>query len=146
MLGEFLTCKSPIDDISPCNYFLGRALMRVYGVNDFSTGADTYMRAAAIAAYVADSDKWTRLGEATDQSALRSAQGYANLGKPVIAVTSSHVALVIPGDLVMSGNWNLKAPNSASFFIDEPAKSFVGKPLSYAFTSPANVQIYGRNF
>jgi hypothetical protein len=153
MLTEFMSCSSPIDDISPCNVFLVRALNRVYGVRDFEKpGAPGgAMTANEIANFVESStDKWTLLGKAGDQKTLNQAQGYTNLKKAVIAVLRGnphgHVALIIPGEQTFSGNWQLNVPNSASFFLNKPEKSYVGKGLSFAFSSPADVKIYGRNF
>jgi hypothetical protein len=149
MLSEFLSCKNPIDDQSPCNYFLGRALARVYDIHDFDAPGG-YMSANAIAVYVKVSGNWTKIGDATNQDKLTEAQGYANLKKPVIAVRSAsdghgHVAMILPGELSKSGIWNLMVPNSAAFLLDDPKHSYVGKGLAYAFGNPQGVEIYGRN-
>lgn len=147
-LNELLSCSGPMDQYSPCNMFVGRALERLYGVKDFKTGSDKFLLANEIAAHVATSSDWVYLGEATDQNALTQAQGYANQGRAIIAVragdTNGHVAVVLPGTTTQSGKWNLKAPNSASFLLNEPKLSYVGKPLSHAFGSPAGVKLYGR--
>lgn len=151
MLSQFLACQDPIDDQSPCNLFLGRALKRVYAITDFDDGHGGVISANAIATYVAvNADKWTSLGPANSQDTLTQAAGYANLGKAVIAVltgvTHGHVALVLPGAVAHSGQWNLDVPNSASFFLNAPQNSYVGKSLSFAFRTPDGVTIYGRNF
>jgi hypothetical protein len=70
-------------------------------------------------------------------------------GKRFVAVKADepngHVAVVFPGNLAPSANWNnLKCPNSASFFLKHPEKSYIGRKLSYAFDSPKGVKIYGR--
>lgn len=148
MLHEFKQCQSPIDDKSPCNYFLGRAIKKVFGINDFTEAgaADRYLSADRIAKFVKNPENgWTELGPATDSSALNEAQGYANTGKAVIAVGSGHVALIIPGTQKASGKWSSRVPCAASFRLDSPGKSFVGCPLAYAWTSPQTVKIYGRN-
>jgi len=151
MVSQFLSCQTPIDDQSPCNYFLGRSLKRVYGITDFDDGSGGFLSANAIATYVQlNTDKWTSLGPAKSQDALTQAAGYANQMKAIVAVQvgtpHGHVALVLPGDLKHSGNWNLDAPNSASFFLNKPQQSYVGKPLSFAFQMPDGVTIYGRNY
>lgn len=150
MLSEYLTCATPIDDQSPCNYFLGRALKRVYGIKDFETGPDKYLSANDIADFVAGSDKWTKLGDASEQATLDSAAGYANAKKAIIAVrkgeTHGHVALILPGEMTFSTNWQRRVPNSASFFYRDPKNSYVGKGLAAAFKTPSNVVIYGRNY
>ena len=151
LLGQYLACQEPIDDTSPCNRFLGKALKSVYGITDFDVTPNEYMLANEIAIYVATTpDKWTSLGPADDQDVLKDAAGYANLKKAVIAVQPGtphgHVALILPGNLVPSGSWGLNVPNSASFFQNKPKKSYVAQGLSYAFSTPDGVTIYGRNF
>jgi len=150
-LFQFKSCEGPIDDRSPCNYFLAEALELLYGVKDFSTGNQNspYKTANDIARFVKDNpDKWEALGKAEQQKNLNRAAELANQGKAVIAVKSSttigHVAIILPGTLEMSGSWKLKVPCSASFFLDKPLKSYVGCKLSYAFTKPKEVLLYVR--
>src|SRR5262252_5947676 len=67
MLQEFLACKAPIDDKSPCNVFLGRALKLVYNIADFDLPGqpDTFLSANEIANKVASANSnWTLLGTA----------------------------------------------------------------------------------
>jgi len=153
MLTQFLQCDDPLDDISPCNKFVSEALESAYKVKDFySSSKNRHLLANEIYDYLGNSDKWTLLGKASDQSALNNAQGYANLKKAVVAVykgeTNGHIALILPGNLSQSGTWSLKMPNSASFFIHKPQKSYISKKLSYAFPGDIkdNVLIYGRNY
>jgi hypothetical protein len=154
MLSEFMACQTPIDDQSPCNVFLGRALQRVYGISDFTDSARPggYMSANQIATYVTVDSKWTSLGNASSQANLTQAQGYANLMKAIIATYTApgngHVCLILPGMLQASGSWGLNVPNSASFFLNNPMASYVGGPLSKAFSADkkGNVNLYGRNF
>lgn len=152
MLSEFLSCGGLTPPNKPCNTFLRQALKSVYKINDFDNGSGEYISANDIAAYVLiHTDIWTLLGDASSQKVLDDAQGYAKFGKAVIAVQPNpsghgHVALILPGSQQYSGNWNLKCPNSASFFLNKPNNSYAFKPLSYAFTTTENVKIYGRNF
>jgi len=155
MLHEFMACKSPIDDKSPCNVFVSRALARVYGIHDFESANNGtgHLSANQIAdKLAAPGSNWTKLGNAGDQAVLEQAQGYANLKKAVIAVYKGeghgHVAIILPGKSVASSAWALKVPNSASFPLDEPQKAYIGKPLSNAFgaSKKSVVLIYGRNF
>ncbi|WGH75490.1 hypothetical protein P8625_15705 [Tenacibaculum tangerinum] len=153
MLHEFLQCNEPIDDISPCNKFVSEALQSAYGVNDFySTEKNRHLIANEIYSYLKTSSKWTLLGKASDQNTLNNAQGYANLKKAVVAVykgdVHGHIALILPGTLSQSSTWNLKVPNSASFFIYKPNKSYIGKKMSFAFSSTDKdkVLLYGRNY
>jgi hypothetical protein len=155
MLQEFLSCATPIDDRSPCNVFLARALDRVYRIREFGDPArpETIMRANEIADFVAARpDQWVALGNGDSQSALDQAQGYANRGKAIIAVWKNpaaggvgHVALILPGDQANSASWGLRVPNSASFSLDRPADSYVGGPLSKSFSNQkkAQVKLYG---
>ena len=154
LLHQFKQCKAPIDDRSPCNYFLSRALEIIYKVTDFKNEGDSskpYFTANEIEKFVEGNPGiWENLGLATNQKVLDKAQKQANLLKAVIAVIGGsphgHVAIIIPGDIRASGNWSLDVPCSACFFFDKPLKSFVGCPLSYAFESPSNVTIYSRRF
>ena len=153
-LYEFMACDDPLDDISPCNKFVGEALKMVYGIHDFyDEEKERYLLANEIADFLAKEDKWTLLGKGSEQSALNEAQGYANLGKAVVAVLKSnsghgHVAIILPGESGPSSAWGLNVPNSASFFIYKPESSYIGKKLSYAFKSKnkGNVLLYGRNY
>jgi hypothetical protein len=152
LLNEFKTCNPGSDDTSDtaCNVFLARALNMVYRVKDFGT-AGKYMNSTAVLAYVrAHPEVWTSLGTldgtANDQQALDNAQGYANLGKPVIAVKPGHVALIVPG--TKQAGWaGLKVPCSAAFRIHDGSKAYVGCKLSFSWSAAdrVGVGIYGRN-
>jgi hypothetical protein len=154
MLNQFMSCKDPIDDQSPCNYFLARALKRIYNISDFDQPGKPgqYLSANQIGTYLAVSGKWTKLGIASDQNALNQAKGYADVKKAIVASMQAqpndHVAIILPGPLSLSSSWKLKVPNSASFFLKKPQNSYVGKPLSFAFKSEdtGSVAIYGRNY
>jgi hypothetical protein len=80
------------------------------------------------------------LGKAYEQAVLNSAQEMANNHRAVIAVYEGpggevkHIALILPGALHFSGSWGFSVPNSASFFLTAPEKSYMDKGLSYAFT------------
>lgn len=150
ILASFMSCGGPTAANTPCNVFLGQALSRVYGIDDFKITGGGYMSANDIAGYVENDSKWTVLGAGNDANALKQAQGYANLGKAVVAVEyvqsgHGHVCMIIPGNLVFSPKWNLNCPNSASLFLGKPNSSYVGKSLAFAFSQPAQVKIYGRN-
>lgn len=141
-----------LNDTSACNWFLSRALEKLYGVKDFVPAGDAeWLSANAIYDHVRGDPNWSRLGSASDPAVLAdAAQGAAN-GQPVIAASKGnphgHVALILPGELLPSGSWNQKVPNSASFFLDETrtvAKAYVGCKLSWAFTSPNGVEIFWR--
>jgi hypothetical protein len=141
-----------LNDTSACNWFLSRALERLYGVKDFiPVGDDEWLSANAIYDQVQNDPNWSRLGPASDQAVLaNAAQGAAN-GQPVIAASkgnpNGHVALILQGELLTSGSWHLNVPNSASFFLDNNrtvGRAYVGCKLSWAFESPNGVEIFWR--
>jgi hypothetical protein len=142
-----------LNDTSACNWFLSRALEKLYGIRDFvPVHADEWLSANAIHDYVATHpDTWRRLGNAEDQQILAEAAAGAANGQPVIAVKrgtpSGHVALVLPGPLTPSAQWKLRVPNSASFFLNNQRvveKAYVGCKLSYAFSGPEGVELFWR--
>lgn len=154
-LEQFKNCDDTDEQgVSPCNKFVGNALKTVYKVNDFySESSHRYMLISEISDFVSGSDKWTMLGPAYDQNALKRAQDLANSKKAVVAVyldenNIGHVSLVLPGSLKKSGIWGFEVPNSASFFTGEPENSYVGKSLSYAFGRRhiKDVKLYARNY
>ena len=153
LLSEFKQCREALDDRSPCNTFLTKALATVYQVEDFGGGSTTSFSANQIAARLTQiPGLWEPLGAADRQSALDQAVAKANAGLAVIAVWQGtphgHVALILPGATTRSGSWGLQTPCAASFFLDNPQKAFVGCPLSYAFSSDKkqDVRLYARRF
>jgi hypothetical protein len=136
-----------VDDRSPCNYFLGRALDRIYGIKDFKKSEDTWLSANEIDSFLQEhTEHWTLIGSGDDQQILAQAQADANSGAALIAVSKGsshgHVALILGGRLSQSTSWNLYTPNSAAMFLDKPDKSYIGKHLGYAFSDPKQVKIY----
>ncbi|ELR73314.1 hypothetical protein C900_04166 [Fulvivirga imtechensis AK7] len=149
-LTEFTNCEN----VALCNAFIGQSLKTVYNINDFySEKLGRYLFPHEIASFVGESDRWTLLGHAYEPDALSEAQKYANEKKAAIAVYKSdngqgHMALILPGDLIPSGSWGVKVPNTASFFIGEPEKSYISKGLSYGFKKNLikDVLIYARKY
>lgn len=154
MLYEFMSCGGPTAPNTPCNEFVAKSLKKVYRIDDFDKPGGKYMVANEMADYVkVYTDKWTLLGTGSSQKALDDAQGYANLGKAVIAVyrnisSNGHIVLILPGVTSASGSWQLNTPNSASFFLDKPSAAYISKPLANAFGAEKknNVYLYGRNY
>ncbi len=152
-LNSFMACKSNGEALNPCSKYVGEMVNTVYKVNDFySQQLGRYMLVDEIAQFLKDNPKWKSLGKALNQEALKEAQESANSKKAVVAIylNSSgvgHMALILPGELQSSGSWGLSVPNSASFLLTDPEKSYVGKGLSYAFPRSAliNVLLYVRN-
>lgn len=155
VLNELNSCRNAMDDRSPCNRFVGQALQKIWSADDFSTGKpapNDFMLANSMAERMLTArDKWIPLGSAGTQSALDQAQVQANKGYAVVAVIAGrpagHVAVVIPGTLKKSNSWDgLRVPNSASMLLDKPNNSYVGKPLSFAFSGEKynDVKLYFR--
>lgn len=135
ILRQFTACDESID----CSQFSGKSLHSVYKVNDFfSSQQKRYMQGLEIVDFLKGSTKWKMIGHAYQQDVLKEAQQHANNKMAVVALYhddsgASHVALILPGELQASGSWGLQVPNSASFLLADPARSYVGKGLSYAF-------------
>ena len=154
-LTSFEQCSEDVGLVSTCHQFSGESLKTVYGINDFyAKEQNRYMLIDEIYTYLESGNRWTLLGKAYDQKALEDGQKHANAGKAVVAVKKvkaddyGHMALILPGELSPSGSWNLRVPNSASFFTHQKEKSYVAKKLSYAF-NPADqgyVLLYVRNY
>lgn len=153
-------CSTAADDRTACNVFLGKALEMLFGNTDFKTGDDSYMLANDIVNGLAvpGNAGWSKIGLATSQDALDRAQDLANQGRPVVAarvgqpkpdgsVGPGHVALIIPGttqSYAFDGfQWgDLRAPNTASFFLDQPNRFFVSCPLSAVWIKADRVGLY----
>lgn len=149
-LRQFTTCSGG----SECAQYAAKSLQTVYKLGDFFLAqSDRYMHVSEIAAFLNDSKQWKMLGHAYEQDVLKEAQQYANGKKAVVALYVSsdgagHLALILPGELHPSGSWGLSVPNSASFLSVDPAKSYVGKGLSYAFAKHhlKDVVIFARDY
>lgn len=153
-LQQFLDCKNTTNNNAECSKFIGESLTNVYKLNDFySAKLGRNLMVSEIAKLLNESNQWKMLGHGYEQKALAEAQSNANAKKAVVAIYMNtegvgHVALILPGDLQPSGSWGLNVPNSASFLLMEPERSYVGKGLSYAFAKNhlKDVVIYSRNY
>jgi len=151
---QFMNCATTSPDKSQCSSFISESLAKVYKVNAFySDKLKRHLQIYEISKSMIDGGSWTLLGYAYDQKALNEAQKCANASKAVIAVYTTtsggkHIALILPGKLDYSGSWGFNVPNSASFFFDDPSKSYVGKGLSYAFAKNMikDVALYCRKY
>lgn len=153
-LQEFLSCENSDGNKVECNKFVGESLKTVYNLNDFySQKLGRHLMVSEIAKMLGETSQWTMLGHGYEQKALAEAQNFANAKKAVVAVYMNaegigHVALILPGQLQQSGSWGLTVPNSASFQLANPDKSYVNKGLSYAFAKNhlKDVVLYSRNY
>ena len=157
-LMQIMACPADADrdtghqvDAVACNYFVAKGLQELYSVSDFipSSNNGRWLTANEIANYVrTHSDRWTLLGNADKQQVLSDAAAGAAQRQPTIAVMKGdphgHVAIILPGALHRSGNWKLNVPNSAAFSLDNVNKAYVFCRLSFAFSDPAQVEIYFR--
>jgi hypothetical protein len=135
-LQAFVSCATATNDRTQCTTFIESSITRVFKLevpNSESTGS-------IIPASFANNNQWSRLGKAYEQDVFNSAQEMANNHRAVVAVLEGpdgemmHMALILPGALRYSGSWGFSVPNSASFFLTAPEKSYTDKGLSYAFT------------
>ncbi|MCJ9690502.1 hypothetical protein MOV76_02400 [Rhizobium sp. PRIMUS64] len=153
-LVQYMSC--PTDDPASglladkvaCNYFVGKVLAEIYGINDFSTGAGTWLLANQMLDYVAShTETWSKLGKANSQAVLNDAAQGAGNQQPVLALMPGdpgHVAIILPGSPKVSSAWKLKAPNSAAFSLGHVENAYVFCRLSFAFSDPSQVDIYWR--
>ena len=124
---------------SACNIALIEALHAVYNNTEFKTinGTNIYPRANEIYDYLSISNEWIKIGNANSQDTLAKAQCFANKGYQVIAASKGsphgHVALIMPGKLVASGQLRKWYPNMFSFFLKKPSKTKVGAGMSYGW-------------
>lgn len=153
-IDAFTRCNENLEnEVYTCNQFIGESILTVYEVDDFyAKKLGRYLSGTEIIAFVASNDQWQLLGNANDQKTLIDALSYANDNKAVIAVYMDdveklgHTALILPGKLVKSPSWELDVPNSISYFMNDPKKSYFNKGLSFAFkkTIKGSALIYGR--
>jgi hypothetical protein len=153
-LQQFISCENAHGDRVECNKYVGESLKTVYNLNDFySQKLGRHLMVSEIAKMLGESNQWTMLGHGYEQKALSEAQNIANAKKAVVAVYMNaegigHLALILPGELQQSGSWGLTVPNSASFQLADPDKSYINKALSYAFAKNhlKDVVLYTRNY
>jgi hypothetical protein len=145
---EFMECGKDIT----CKSYVGKSFQTVYGIDDFYLeDEERFMYFDEILSALETNALWELVGPAFEQINLDKAQVQANQQKATLATYISedglgHIALVLPGQLVPSGSWGMNVPNTASFFTASPDKSYVGKSMSYAFTTSMikRVKLYTR--
>lgn len=124
-----------------CNIFVSEALEDFWGIELFGRSTTNPLSVCYTSTQILNrarnSSSWAFLGTGDSQTALNAAQRSANWGEAVIAVSSvpNHVALVIPGDLLRSGSWNLNVPNAAWTSLGSPENARAGARISGSWTS-----------
>jgi hypothetical protein len=137
-----------VNSNSACNAFVGFMVDNAYNIPDFRiTGG--YLNAAGLNNFLSSIPppaNWVPLGTLAtpaSQTILIQAQNDANQGKAVIALSSGHVALVIPSMIMVgSGSFGACVPMSAAHFLGHPEKNYDAAPLANSFTSPNGVQLW----
>ncbi len=133
-----------------CDRFVAEAVDRVFGAAEFKDGTDYVLGRRVVGELSAGHAKWRLIGTAGDQKALDEARARADAGAAVVAVLrgsfQGQLALVLPGPGIGSKAWKRRVPNAASLFRDNNERSFIGRPLSFAFSSTkmAEVSLYVR--
>lgn len=154
-IASFKLCEEKSDDgKNLCTTATGESINKIYKIDDFySKQNGRFMNNTEIINLINSGTKWKLMGYAYEQEVLNKAQEHANANKATIAYyanddLSGNVAIILPGELIKSGSWGFDVPNSATFFIEEPAKSYADKGLSYAFSRSIlpKVMIYGREY
>lgn len=151
-LEGFLKCTATETDKTLCTSYIEKSIAAVYKLDALNLEASN--NSAPVSGLSnAKGNQWSIIGKAYEQGALEHAQNFANESKAVIAVYKApgggvkHIALILPGSLQYSCTWGFNVPNSASFFIATPEKSYIGKGLSYAFAKNMikDVTLFVRN-
>lgn len=144
---DFISCKDNATESFACKEYPAKALCSVYGINDFMTGDDSYIKYDELLESL-DMGKWEKVGPASDQSALDKAQAAANAGRAAFAIDEGdkygNIAIILAGESQRSTKWGLNCPNSASLFMKGHKYSYIEKGLNYAWKDNSDVYVYVR--
>jgi len=148
LVSECETCKDT-KNMKDCKYITPKAICEFYEIEEFKDDK-TYVPYTDMHDIILGKfGTWVEIGNANDQSVLKTAQEYANNGQATVAVSLNgsygHVVIIVPGHLKTGKSWGLDVPNCASFFMVENLNSFASKPLNYAWRSSDNIKIYTRS-
>jgi len=155
LMDQFMSCTSSSSDTYTCSAFITESVAKVYKLDGtlYSDKSKRYLHLKEVSQQLTDGGQWSVIGHAYDQKVLNEAQSLANAKKAVIAVYNTpegvgHVAVILPGELQYSGTWGFQVPNSASFVLNDPSKSYVSKGLSYAFARNMikDVTLYSKKY
>jgi hypothetical protein len=150
VMAEFKACKDTASTKHTCKTFVAKAINGNFEISDFNNleKEGEYIEYDKIIEVVKSSDKWKKIGEATEQGALDYFQKSANENKAVLAISTvsgqSNIAIGVPGEQVKSTSWGVSCPTVAIFFPNRPNKSFIGKTMNYAWGKPDGIALYFR--
>ncbi len=147
-IAYFKNCKQNSTNRNDCRNNSTKMIAEFYNITDFKNASGEYVVYDSIQSIIKKSDNWTKLGKASNQEVLVKAQAAANNGNATIAIDMSEkygqVAMIIPGNLTNSLAWKLQVPNTAALVNYDASKSFMNKPLSYAFKSTENIVLFSK--
>jgi hypothetical protein len=147
IFNDFMSCKDNATERASCKEFPAKAICTVYGINDLMSGEGAYVKYDELLANL-DMSKWTKVGPASDQSALDKAQAAANEGRAAFAIDEGdqygNIAIILAGEKTHSTKWGLDCPNSASMFMSGHKYSYMNKGLNYAWKDNGDVYVYVR--
>ncbi|QHI36489.1 hypothetical protein IMCC3317_18520 [Kordia antarctica] len=147
-IAYFKNCKANSADRNDCRSNITKMISEFYQISDFNDAKGEHVMYDSIYPTISKSDAWTKLGNANDQEVLQKAQEAANNGKATIAIDISEsygqVAMITPGKLTTSNSWKLEVPNATALVDYDAEKSFMNKPLSYAFKSTENIVLFSK--
>lgn len=145
-IAYFKNCKENAVNRNDCRNSITKMISEFYKIEDFKNDLGEYVIYDSIQPIVAQSIAWEKLGNASNQDVLAKAQNAANAGKATIAIDVSEsygqVAMILEGKLTQSNAWQREVPNAAVLVNYSADKSFMNKPLSYAFKSPQHIVLY----
>lgn len=153
ILSDFLACTSAQKPKNYCDRYLSMAYFNLHGFDDFGFGreASEFIPETEIPAELDKSPMWNKRGVASDGELVQKTIQWINEGIPVVAVKhlkgeKAQVALIVKGDGEVTGKWGeMKVPFAAAFLPEKPGLSSTNKPLSEAWSSPKEVEIWVRD-
>lgn len=148
VMAEFINCKEHAEESFKCKGYPAKAICALYGINDFQTGPDEFIKYDELMENL-DKSKWKRVGDASSQAALDEAQAAANAGRAAFTIEEGekygNIAIILPGETSRSSKWGVNCPNSASLFMGSSySRSYANKGLNYAYSSNENIGVYVR--
>lgn len=148
IISDFKSCKAASVKRADCRNTFTKFISQKYQLNEFKDKNGGYEIYDSIQPIVSKSNSWIKLGEATSQENINKAVEYTNNGGLAIIIDTSNtygqVVAIQAGEIKKSGSWGLSLPNVFSLANHNPAKSFQGKSLAYAFKKSGDLKMYLR--